>query len=87
MFVIEDEAHAQPQGEFVSLESALAELKRRALVPWNQAPNRPPCKGWRECRRAYEIVEYDNSRSPWVELKRTRVLDMSASGVVWSPVG
>jgi hypothetical protein len=58
MFVIEDELHAEPQaGEFRSLADAVADLKRRALVPWDQEPNRAPCEGWRTCGRSYEIVE------------------------------
>jgi hypothetical protein len=57
MFVIEDELHAEPQaGEFRSLADAVAELKRRALVPWDQEPNRAPCDGWRTCGRSYEIT-------------------------------
>lgn len=31
MFIIEDEAHAEPQGEFVTFDAAMAELKRRAV--------------------------------------------------------
>ena len=55
MFVIEDEAHAEPQGEFDSLESAIAELRRRADMPWDAAPNLPPCTNWRTCGRRYEV--------------------------------
>jgi hypothetical protein len=36
MFVIEDGQHAEPQaGEFESIADAVAELKRRALLPWD----------------------------------------------------
>jgi hypothetical protein len=44
MFIIEDEQHAEPQsGEFESIADALAELKRRAMLPWDQPPNVAPC--------------------------------------------
>ena len=39
MFIIEDERHAEQQGQFASLKEALGELKKRAAIPWDQAPN------------------------------------------------
>ena len=59
LFVIEDEAHAEPHGEFDALESAVAELRRRAEIAWDRAPNLAPCVEWKTCGRRYEIVEYD----------------------------
>ena len=83
-FVIDDEWHAEPQGEYQDFDQALAELKRRAEIPWDQPPNVAPCTGWRECGRAYEVVEYDDSETPWKALRRTAVLEVSASGVKWA---
>jgi hypothetical protein len=83
MFVIEDEAHAERSGEFASRDEALAELRRRAAIPWNEEPNQAPCMSWRTCGRRYEIVEYEVEARPWKELRRERALDISAAGVNW----
>jgi hypothetical protein len=84
MFVIEDEAHAEPQeGRFQTRHQAIAELQRRASIPWNEKPNRAPCTNWLNCGRRYEVVEYDDTASPWKELSRSLVLDISAAGVRW----
>jgi hypothetical protein len=83
MFVIEDEAHAEPQGEFDTFEDALAELRRRAAIPWDQPPNVAPCASWKTCGRRYEVIEYDTSQTPWRELTRVPVLDVSATGPKW----
>ena len=84
MFVIEDELHAKPQGRFDTFDQAIAELKRRASTPWDQDPNRAPCMSWRTCGRKYQVIEYDDSHSPWKELQRVAVLEVRASGVTWS---
>jgi hypothetical protein len=78
MFVIEDERHAETHGEFASFDEAIAELKRIATIPWDEAPNRTPCSSWRTCGREYVVVEYDDSCKPWEELQRTPVLNVSA---------
>jgi hypothetical protein len=84
MFMIYDITHAEPQdGNFNSFEEALTELKRRAGLPWNEEPNKAPCKSWRTCHRIYEIVEYNTSTQPWTEFSRVRVLDVSSAGVQW----
>jgi hypothetical protein len=84
MFRIEDERHAEPQeGDFDSFASAVAELKRRAEMRWDEAPNVAPCTNWKDCGRSYEVVEYDTSSHPWTERSRVAVLDVSASGVTW----
>ena len=84
MFKIEDEIHAEPQdGEFVSFDEAMAEVRRRAGLPWDKAPNAAPCTNWRQCGRRYEIVEYDDSSTPWTELTRTEVLEVTAAGIRW----
>jgi hypothetical protein len=84
-FTIEDEIHAEPQGEFPSLEQALEELKRRAAIPWDQPPNAAPCASSATCGRNYEVIEYDDRQAPWKELRRIPVLEVSASGVKWAP--
>jgi hypothetical protein len=84
MFKIEDERHAEPQaGEFPSFEEAIAELRRRASVPWDRDPNVAPCANWRNCGRNYEVIEYDDSVRPWRELTRKSVLEIDAQGVRW----
>jgi hypothetical protein len=84
MFLIEDEIHADHHGQFGSFELAVAELRRRAAIPWDQAPNVAPCVSWKTCERDYVVIEYDDSRLPWKELQRVAVLNISASGVTWS---
>ena len=83
VFVIEDDLHAEPQGEFATRADAIAELKRRALLPWDAAPNRAPCTAWNGCGRAYELIEYDTSTVPWTELVRERMLEISSKGTAW----
>ena len=82
MWRIEDEAHAELHGECDSFESALAELRRRALIPWDVAPNVAPCTSWKTCGRVYEVVEFD-AQSPSRTLQRIPVMNISASGVQW----
>ena len=65
------------------MQEAVAELQRRAALPWNQPPNRAPCKFWWTCCRRYQLVEFDDSRHPWKELQRIAVLEVSAAGVTW----
>jgi hypothetical protein len=84
MFVIEDELHAEPQGEFETFESALAELRRRALIPWDQSPNCAPCLSWQTCGRSYDIIEYDSTGQPWQQIRRVQVLKIAADGVQWA---
>jgi len=83
MFVIEDERHAEQIGKFHRLEDAIAELRQRMNMPWDQKPNVAPCTSWATCGRTYEIIEYDTSRTPWLELSRRPMLDVSAGGVHW----
>jgi hypothetical protein len=84
-FVIEDEIHADWQGKFNSWEQALAELRRRASIPWDQSPNAAPCTSWRTCERKYSIIEFDDSQRPWKELRRVPALNVSVKGVEWAP--
>lgn len=84
MFVIEDESHAERQeGEFRTRAEAIAELERRASIPWNEEPNCAPCTNWRNCGRRYEVVEYDDAARPWVERARELILTISVKGVEW----
>jgi hypothetical protein len=83
MFVIEDELHAEWQGEFQTRHEAISELRRRALISWDEEPNAAPCTDWITCGRKYELVEFDDSTLPWKELSRTLLLEISANGVQW----
>ena len=83
MFVIEDELHAEPQGEFPTFDAAMAELRRRSTLPWDEEPNVAPCKSWKTCGRRYEVIEYDVSTTPRREVHRQAVLEVSASGATW----
>jgi hypothetical protein len=83
-FVIEDEVHAEWQGQFASFDEALAELRRRATIPWDQEPNAAPCTSSTRCEREFVIVEFDDSCLPWKELKRLPVVNISASAVKWA---
>jgi hypothetical protein len=84
MFVIEDEAHAEPQeGLFQTRQQAIAELRHRAEIPWNEEPNIAPCTNWLNCGRRYELVEYDDTMSPWKEVSRNLILEISAAGIRW----
>ena len=83
MFVIEDELHAEQQGQFPTREQALAELQRLAAIPWDEEPNCAPCTSWRSCGRRYELIEYDDNITPWAEVSRTLLLEISAAGVQW----
>ena len=83
IFVIEDELHAEQIGEFLSLDSAIAELRRLAAKPWDEAPNRAPCLSWEGCGRHYELVEYDLSTVPWGEISRVSALNVSKAESPW----
>jgi hypothetical protein len=85
VFVIEDERHAEDNGRFASFDAAVSELKRRAELPWDEPPNQAPCTSWRGCGREYLIYEYDDSIVPWTLVRKEPVLEVSASGVTWSP--
>ena len=83
-FVIEDELHSEQHGEFGDLESAVAELRRRAHIPWDHEPNVAPCTSWRTCGRNYEIIEYEEDHDHWRELNRLPAMEISSDGVKWS---
>jgi hypothetical protein len=70
MFVIEDEIHCDWHGQFASFDDAVAELRRRATLPWDQPPNAAPCTSWKTCGRKYVIIEFDDSNPPWKQTRR-----------------
>lgn len=83
--VIEDSAHCERIGECASFEEAIARLEELASLPWDQEPNRAPCRQWRKCGREYQIIEYDDSSTPWRVVREAEVLKVSASIVEWVP--
>jgi hypothetical protein len=83
MFVIEDEAHGEPVGEFGRRAEAIAELRRLAAIPWNEAPNVCPCSSWRTCARYYHLVEYDTRSTPWQQISNVPALKVSATATSW----
>lgn len=83
-FSVEDEVHAEWQGDFSTFEGAMEELVHRAKLAWNQAPNRCPCTGWKTCERVYTITEFDVSDSQLKVINECEVLTISSKGVVWS---
>lgn len=85
MFVIEDEIHCDWHGEYARLADAIAELRRRAALPWDEPPNAAPCTSWQTCGREYVIIEFDDAQSPCKELRRIPAFEVSAAGVKWSP--
>jgi len=84
MFIIYDELHAEfISDEFENFSAAFSELQKIAVVPFGNEPNKPPCSGWKHCKRKYFIHEYDDSQMPWKLLTKTYVLKVSASDVLW----
>lgn len=79
-FIVEDEAHAERQGEFPTFQAAVADLKRRAAEPWDSELNRAPCINWQSCSPRYEIIEQDVDGR---EIARVPVLKMSVNGPQW----
>lgn len=83
MFVIEDELHADSMGRFPELSLALAELDRLSKIPWMEWPNVPPCGNLEKCGRRYELVDYDDTQTPWIELRRIEIFEITAKGIQW----
>jgi hypothetical protein len=83
MWIIEDESHAEHIGDFPTREEALNELRRLAALPWDQPPNVAPCMSWRTCGRRYGLLEYDSAATPWRELQREPMLEVSQAGASW----
>jgi hypothetical protein len=84
IFVIEDERHAEPQAKFACFADAVAELRLRSRIPWDEPPNHAPCTSWRTCGRVYEVIEYDDAQERWKEVRHIPALEISATGVKWA---
>ena len=84
MYLIQDEEHAEQQpGEYASLPEAVAELRRRATIPWDAPPNQAPCISWKTCGRRYVVIECDRLAADWKEIRRIPMLHISSSGPRW----
>jgi len=83
MITIEDEIHAESQGSFLTIKDAILELEKRSKIPWNETPNQAPCTSWETCGRYYEIIEYDDTSTPWKELRRIPALEISSNDITW----
>jgi hypothetical protein len=78
-----DEIHCEQEGPYESFEVAIAELRRRAAIAWDAAPNQAPCTSWRTCGREYHVLEYDTRSESWRLLRKAHVLNISEKGVEW----
>jgi len=83
MVTIEDNIHCDMHGEYETFEDAIAELRIRATIPWDQRPNLAPCTSWKTCGREYSVIEYNTSQMPWQLLRTVPVLNVSANAVEW----
>jgi hypothetical protein len=86
IFAIYDMIHLEssPQRDhFESLDEALAEVLRRAQLPWDQYPNIAPCREWATCGRECVIREYRTGHQPWKLVRVVPVVSLSAAGVTW----
>ena len=83
MIYITDDIHCEPRGPYASFEEAIAELRRRASIPWDEEPNCAPCMSWRTCGRNYEVCEYEDGTESSKQLRRVHVLSVSAKRTVW----
>ena len=70
--------------EFDTFEEALTEIVQRAQRPWDQYPNRAPCREWAACGREYVIREYAAGQNSWTVVRAVPVASVSADGVTWS---
>ncbi len=73
-FLIEDSGHAEQIGEYTSLVDAWNRIIELSKIPWDEVPNIAPCSSWNTCGREYEIIEYQNDKLPWVEIRRIMAL-------------
>jgi hypothetical protein len=63
LWFIEDELHTELQeDQFPTRQEAVAELRRRAYLPWDTAPNLAPCTSWRTCGRRYDLIQCSDSQ-------------------------
>ncbi|MDC7125383.1 MAG: hypothetical protein PQJ46_07440 [Spirochaetales bacterium] len=83
MFIVEDQNHCQYMGKYETYEAAIEKLNELSRIPWDQEPNRCPCRSWRTCEREYVIIEGKNENDKWVQISRTNFLKISYAGVEW----
>lgn len=83
MIAIEDTNHCESMGEHTTLDQAIRELMYLSSVPWDHLPNRCPCRSWRNCERMYELIEIDDTQTPYKVLRRLLVLRVSRHGAKW----
>ncbi|HUG66417.1 MAG TPA: hypothetical protein VMM76_01620 [Pirellulaceae bacterium] len=81
-FNVYDDIHCDLCGKFCTFAEALAEIRRRCAIPWDQLPNRAPCKSWKTCGRKYRIREYSSPTSDRL-LNSTDICDINADGIKW----
>jgi hypothetical protein len=53
------------------------------MAATTMASSSAPCTNWQQCGRRYDVVEFDTAQSPWRQIKRIHVLDISAEGATW----
>ena len=82
LFVVSDNIHTDQSGDFDGREAALREIRRRALIPWDEEPNLSPCTEWRTCGRVYAVAEYSDQPSRTF-IRSTPIVMISAAGVHW----
>lgn len=85
IFVLDDQRHAELQGEYADGRAVLAELERRAALPCHEEPNRPPCTSWKTCGRLYEVIELDAVNRE--EICRYEVLEVEPQKAEWRQSG
>ena len=86
VFLVHDNVHSELSPEFDSWNTAMEEVCRLAAIPWNEKPNRAPCREWRECGRVYAITEYADDAVPREFVRNTPIAMLSAAGVRWFAV-
>ena len=83
MFIIEDSLHSETIVESESYEKIIQEIKRISIIPFETEPNVPPCQNHENCKREYDIIEYNTSTDPWVEIKRIPIFSISKNEIKW----
>ena len=73
--VVEDDFHAEQMGRFDTRAAADALLAELRADP-RSVRNRPPCTNGVACRRVYQMLEYDDSTTPWTLLGSTPAFEI-----------
>ncbi len=88
LFQIYDLKHSDVVGSYNSLDESIAMLRKLAVLPWDEEPNRCPCKQWKRCSKQYEIRVFDISNEQWQLLKKTvPLLSVSFNETKWLITG